>query len=168
MHNMASLLLSAALTLSLLLTSAYAQNNPAGSYDITAEKGWDNFVKEAAKGTGGTPINMDEFVTRVNNNINKGGDEGADPDLMAELKSLDDRKGLDTVPSAATLNSSNSDAEIQPSTAAMDDLATAKMIASANGGSLAPEKADSNGAFSAKAVGVVCGLLPVFAACFVL
>ncbi|KAH0463888.1 hypothetical protein IEQ34_006674 [Dendrobium chrysotoxum] len=164
---MATLAISTTLTLSLLLlllTLGAGQVNP-GSYDISAEQGWDKFVKDAAKATGGTPINMDEFVTRVNNNMNKSRDEEPDPELLQELKNLNGRDG------STVSNPFASEMSSEPP-AAVNNLAKAKMIGSSNGGSLAPaSNAALNGAMPVQAVGGLLLLLllpPVFSAYYVL
>ncbi|KAI0515616.1 hypothetical protein KFK09_008281 [Dendrobium nobile] len=163
---MATLAISTALTLSLLLlllTLASGQVNP-GSFDISAQQGWDQFVKDAAKATGGTPINMDEFVTRLNNNMNKTEDKEPDPDLLQELRNLNGRDGSTVAnPFASEMSS------LPP--AAADNLAKAKMIGSTNGGSSAPASNPAvNGAMPVRAVGglLLVVLPPVFSAYFVL
>ncbi|KAL0920965.1 hypothetical protein M5K25_007985 [Dendrobium thyrsiflorum] len=165
---MASLAISTTLTLSLLLlllTLCAGQVNP-GSFDISAQQGWDKFVKDAATATGGTPINIDEFVTRVNKNMNNSGNEDPEPDpeLLQDLKNFNGRSG------STVSNPFASEMSSQPP-AAVENLAKAKMIGSTNGGSSAPaSNAAVNGASPVQAVGGLLLLLlpPVFAAYFVL
>ncbi|PKU75985.1 Choline monooxygenase, chloroplastic [Dendrobium catenatum] len=81
------------LALSLFLTFTLAQVN-TDSYDKLAELGLNNFVNEVSNRTGGTPLHINEFVTRDNNNLNGGEAEVVDQKLIKGLKNFNVRKEL--------------------------------------------------------------------------
>ncbi|KAG0494933.1 hypothetical protein HPP92_005927 [Vanilla planifolia] len=62
-----------------------------GTYDISKEPGWDNFVREASKATGGNPRDMDNFVSGVNGNL-----ANINPNITQKANALDDSQSTKT------------------------------------------------------------------------